>query len=217
MLISRLSCLGIINMGSKNKLVCGFGVNDSDYQLHRFELADGKYKRVWICPFYQAWRDLITRAYSPGFHARRPTYKGCSVSESWRLFSDFKAWMERQPWEGMSLDKDLLVAGNKVYGPESCVFISKALNNFLGGCARSRGQFLIGVSWHIRTGSFRADCMNPFTGHQESLGHFDSEVLAHAAWLSRKHQHACRYADMQADDRVAQALRTRYSLEKGII
>jgi hypothetical protein len=198
-------------MGSKNKLVCGFGVNDSDYQLHRFERIGGKYKRIWICPFYQAWRDLLTRAYSPGFHARRPTYKGCSVSEKWRLFSEFKAWMESQDWEGCSLDKDLIFPGNKVYGPETCVFVSKSLNNFLGECGRSRGKYKIGASWHRRTESFRSDCMNPFTGHQESLGHFTSEDAAHESWISRKHQHACAYAEMHSDPMISLALRSRYS------
>lgn len=204
-------------MGAYNKLVCGVGINDSDYKLHRFELIDGSYRRIWICPFYQAWRDMLTRCYSDNYQSRKPTYKGCSVSEKWHVFSNFKEWMESQEWEGLCLDKDLLFHGNKVYGPDTCIFISKALNNFLGDCRKARGEYPIGVSWHKRTASFRSDCMNPFTGRKESLGHFESAAMAHEAWRRRKHQLACAYADIQEDQRVADALRKRYAAKVEII
>lgn len=197
-------------MSAYNKLICGVGVNDSDYTLHKFEIIGGKQKRIWICPFYQAWKDLLTRCYSPHFHERRPTYIGCSVAEEWITFSAFKSWMEAQEWVGKSLDKDLLIPGNKIYGPDKCVFVSRALNNFLGDCGRARGEFPIGVSWHKRTSTFRADCNNPFTKKSEFIGHYDCPNKAHADWRSRKHQHACRYAELQTDQRIAEALRTRY-------
>ena len=40
--------------------------------------------------------------------------------------------MTSQDWEGKELDKDLLVPGNRLYSPETCIFISKKLNNLLG-------------------------------------------------------------------------------------
>ena len=198
-------------MGSKNKLVCGVGKNDSDYNLHKFEIVNGVYRRIWICPFYQSWKDMLERCYSDNFHSRSPTYKECSVHEKWHVFSNFKSWMEKCDWHGMCLDKDLLFPGNKVYGPSTCIFISNALNNFLGDCRKARGKYKIGVSWHKRTSSFRADCMNPFSGRKESLGHFTCEDAAHEAWRRRKHQLACMYADIQEDQRVADALRKRYA------
>lgn len=197
-------------MGAYGKLILGVGINDSTEKLHEFELVGGKQKRIWICPFYQAWKDCLTRCYSPIFHARRPTYVGCSVHPDWLRFSNFKLWMESQDWHGKSLDKDILFPGNKIYVPDRCVFVSRALNNFLGDCRKAKGDYPIGVSWHRRTSTFRADCNNPFTGKSEFLGHFLSPHAAHEAWRSRKHQHACIYADMQADPRVAQALRIRY-------
>ena len=50
----------------------------------------------------------------------------------------FKDWMENQDWEGNQLDKDLLFEGNKVYGPKTCVFVTRMVNNFTldSGAAR---------------------------------------------------------------------------------
>lgn len=106
--------------------VCGVGINDSDYVVQKKETIkgiDGKRKQrlVWICPYYRAWQSMLVRAYSKSYHKRRPTYIGCSVSEEWKTFSNFKSWMEGQVWEGKQLDKDLLVEGNKVYSEETCV------------------------------------------------------------------------------------------------
>lgn len=69
------------------------------------------------------------------------------VTEEWRIASNFKSWMEQQDWEGKELDKDLLVYKNKVYSPETCVFVSKEVNNFLIKSSRNRGLYPIGVSY----------------------------------------------------------------------
>ena len=83
------------------KLVFGIGVNNADYVVQKWETVgyvDGKRKRklVWECPFYRTWKNMLMRCYSTKFQERRPTYKGCSVSEEWKTFSNFRAWMEKQ-------------------------------------------------------------------------------------------------------------------------
>lgn len=40
----------------------------------------------------------------------------------------FRDWALAQDWEGNQLDKDILVSGNKVYGPETCCFVPRYLN-----------------------------------------------------------------------------------------
>ena len=107
-------------MKPKNKkLVCGVGVNDSDYVAEKRETIgyiDGKQKRkqVWICPCYRAWRDMLKRCYSTKFQERQPTYRGCTVLKEWHTFSNFKSWMETQEFgRGWSLIRTLLFVGNK--------------------------------------------------------------------------------------------------------
>lgn len=188
------------------KLVHGVGINDVGYQVYvRYN------GRRYRCPFYVAWDHMLTRCYSSKFQCRRPSYIDCSVTPEWHSLSVFREWMQMQPWEGNHLDKDILVPGNKVYGPDTCIFVSRALNNFMTDHGSSSGEWPLGVTWDKRDRKFIAACCNPFTRKRENLGGFDSPDDAHEAWRQRKHQHACTYADLQEDPRVAQALRARFA------
>ena len=110
---------------SGRSLVLGVGVNDADY-VTRIEKNK---KTVWRCPFYNKWGKMLERCYSSKSHKTHPTYIGCSVCPEWHYFSKFRLWMENQNWEGLALDKDLLVKGNRVYGPDTCCFLPQAINN----------------------------------------------------------------------------------------
>ena len=197
------------------KLVCGVGINDADYVTQKWETIEvnvkQKRKLVWMCTYYRTWNNMIKRCYSTKFQERNPTYKGCSVSEEWLTFSVFKCWMECQDWEGMQLDKDLLFSGNKVYSKETCVFVTKAVNNFTIDSGAARGEWLIGVSWSKRVGKFISRCSSPFTKKQQNLGYFTCEEEAHQAWLERKLELAHLLAAEQTDERVAKALIERYT------
>src|SRR5690554_236130 len=196
------------------KLVYGVGINDADYVVEKRETigyVNGKQKQklVWTCPFYQTWKRMLIRCYYAKYKDAHPTYKGCSVSEEWKVFSNFRAWMVAQDWEGKHLDKDLLFEGNSVYSENTCVFVTRTVNNFIIDSASSRGEWMIGVSWS--NGKFRSTCSNPFTKRREHLGYFDSEQEAHNAWLKRKLELAHELAAIQEDPRVAEALINRYS------
>ena len=204
-------------MKPKNKkLVYGVGNNDAGYVVKKWEEAgyvNGKRRRkqVWVCPYYNTWKSMIERCYSAKEHERSPNYKGCTVSEEWHTFSNFKAWMEKQQWEGKQLDKDLLFEGNKVYSASTCVFVTPMANSFTVDRGAARGECLIGVDLDKRTGRFRAQCNNPFTNKREYLGYFDCELEAHEAWRKRKLELAKELASIQTDPRVAKALIDRYS------
>ena len=110
------------------KLVHGVGINDADYAVANYETigcVDGKQKqkRVWLCPYYQAWTSMLERCYSAKWHERNPTYKNCTVSDEWLTFSNFKAWMEKQDFEGKQFDKDLLVQVIRFYSAETAFLL----------------------------------------------------------------------------------------------
>lgn len=162
-------------------------------------------------PIYKTWDSMLARCYSQSYQQKYPSYAGCGVVKEWLNFSAFKAWMEIQDWEGKQLDKDLLVIGNKTYGPDTCVFISRQLNSFISDTRPANSAYPIGVRVDKIRGRFDARCRNPATLKQETLGRFDTAEEAHEEWRKRKHELACIYADQQTDPRVANALRTRYA------
>lgn len=203
-------------MTNKKKLVYGMGINDADYAVRKYETnrdVNGKRKwtLVWECPYYRAWNDMLKRCYYIKYQEKQPTYKGCTVSEEWLLFSNFSGWMESQDFVGKHLDKDLLVEGNKIYSDKTCIFVTKEVNNFIVDSAASRGEWLIGACWNKRENKFISQCSNPFTKKQEHLGYFTCEIEAHQAWLKRKLELARKLAEMQTDERVAEALINRYT------
>ena len=154
---------------------------------------------------------MLMRCYSGKYQESHPTYAGCTVSDEWHTFSNFKAWMEKQDFEGKQLDKDILFEGNKVYGAETCVFVTPSVNSFTTDSGSARGKWLIGVYWDKSAEKFKAQCRNPFTEKLEHLGRFTCEQQAHNAWLKRKLELAHELAAIQSDPRVAEALVERYS------
>jgi hypothetical protein len=166
-------------MGRKRQLVYGVGINDADYVTR--PRINGR--RV-ICPFYGKWMNMLARCYNPKYQAKQPTYIGCTVAEDWLTFSSFKAWMEKQDWEGKHLDKDLLEDGNKVYSPENCIFVSRAINNLLTDSAGKRGVYPQGVSISKCSGKYAAQCK--VNGRVKHLGYFNTIAEAETTYLTFK-------------------------------
>jgi hypothetical protein len=200
----------------KNKLVYGVGINDADYVLviyKEFPRTNGKQNRklIWRCPFYDRWVAMLGRCYSKSYQEKHPSYKGCSVCEEWLTFSNFKAWMEQQDWEGKQLDKDLLVYNNKVYSPETCVFIAPSINSFLLKRNKTRGIYPIGVCYHTTP-----KMINPLKRpYQAQIGNRGKKLLlglyltpeeAHKAWQKAKIKQAQDLAVSQTDERVIKGL-----------
>jgi len=186
------------------KLICGVGFRGNSVNSTDSKISNAEF------PFYRKWKDMIYRCYSEKEKERNPCYEDCKVCEEWLNFDSFKSWMQSQDWQGNQLDKDILLAGNKIYSPEACCFVSGAVNKFLTDSKRSRGEFKIGCYYDKKLRAFRARCSNPFSNKLESLGLFECDTSAHLAWKKRKHELACQLADLQTDQRVAAALRVRY-------
>lgn len=164
---------------TNRKLVLGHGVNDANYLTNT--RIDGKRRE---CPFYQRWKNMLMRCYDPKYHARKPTYKGCSVCDDWLVFSSFKAWMIKQDWEGNQLDKDLLVEGNKVYSPDLCLFVSSQVNSLLSDSAAIRGKYPIGVCKNPGGNNFIAACK--VNGKKNHIGVYPTVIKASNAYQKFK-------------------------------
>ncbi len=77
---------------------------------------------------YGIWLGMLRRCYHSKSLERRPTYKDCTVIEEWHNFQNFAKWFEGNCIEGYQLDKDIKVVDNKVYGPDTCTFVTPQKN-----------------------------------------------------------------------------------------
>ncbi len=199
------------------KLVYGVGINDlrndPNYSCTRPSI-NGKEQR---CPIYRTWAHLLERCYSERRHKRQPHYRGCTMCEEWKTFSNFMAWMKNQNYEGKQLDKDILIPGNKVYSPETCIFVTQSLNCLLTNAEASRGDLPIGVSATAnknRTKGFEAK-MTQY-GKTVFLGYFHTPEEAHEVYKKERSKYILKIAENLTEDDTSDVERTREALERHI-
>ena len=98
---------------------------------------------------YKVWTSMLTRCYEKN-EDRNPTYDDCYVCDEWKYYDNFKKWYNENFYEidnkKMCLDKDILSKGNKVYSPDTCVFVPSVINLLFVRSQKTRGEFPIGVS-----------------------------------------------------------------------
>jgi hypothetical protein len=81
---------------------------------------------------YRAWYSMMERCYAGEDRKYFPSYIGCSMHEEWWNFQTFCKWREDEWYtcgtERMHIDKDILINGNKVYSPETCLLVPQRIN-----------------------------------------------------------------------------------------
>ena len=116
-------------------------------------LGEGKYK-VWEngkhTRVYKTWNHMLQRCYSEKYHEKESTYINCEVCNEWHNFQNFGKWFDDNYYEiegeEMNLDKDILVKHNKIYSPETCVFVPHKINKLFVKGDKVRGKSVIGTS-----------------------------------------------------------------------
>jgi len=174
-------------------LISGIGINDIEG-----DAAENKSHA------YRSWKSMLSRCYSEVYQRNKPTYIGCTVSDEWLTYSNFKRWMVSQCNNDGHLDKDLIVAGNKHYSSETCVFVDRQTNTILINRSRDRGKWPQGVSLKKGSSLFVSHCNE--NGKRIYLGCFKTPAEAEKAYLQYKSNIVKKCALRQQDIRVMNSL-----------
>jgi len=78
------------------------------------------------------------------------------------------------------LDKDLLIAGNKLYSEHTCVFVPNEINVFFTDRGNARGEYPVGVNFDKQKGKFKVQCW--VNGKQKTMGRFNTPEEAFAVY-----------------------------------
>lgn len=142
-------------MGRKRSLVCGIGINTSE------DMTSYGGKRTFE---YITWVNMLKRCYNEASLRVNDTYEDKYVCDVWLDFKHFNDWLKAYEYrqKGWHLDKDLLVKGNKIYSPETCVFIPGRINSLLIKCDKTRGDLPIGVHFDKARQKYKVTCQNEF-------------------------------------------------------
>lgn len=109
-------------------------------------------------------------------------YKDCRGCEEWWNFSNFREWYRDNTIEGrkFDLDKDILVQGNNVYGPDTCSLVTHYANTIF----QRRG---IETNIAQNNLSCKYDASAYIFGKTKQIGRYDSrEETGRSLLLYRK-------------------------------
>lgn len=192
-----------------NKKVAGIGIYEKGKYLGS---ENGKMTKA-----YRIWLRMIQRCEPGGWQQRnKPSYIGSEVHPEFIHYQDFAEWCHNQIGFGnqdYQLDKDILVRGNKSYGPTTCCFVPAKLNSLLIQERRNIGDYPTGVSWHRASTKFIAQIR--VDGSVQYLGLYDTIDSAKTAYRHAKlyeiHRQAEYYKE-SIDPRVYKSL-VNYTFE----
>lgn len=160
------------------------------------------------------WHNLMTRCYDERYKKNRPTYEEATCCEEWHNFQNFAEWATNQDGfgkHGYELDKDVISYGNKIYSPETCLFIPGAINIFFSNKDVGNAGY-IGVN-HIKPTSknckdgYIARCF--IEGERKYLGYYNTPNEAYEVYRRAKIKAAKDLAyewEGKVDPRVITAL-----------
>lgn len=148
---------------------------------------------------YGVWSDMIIRCYADG--KNHSTYKDCFVCDEWHNYSNFKKWYNENYYEingqSMNLDKDILIKGNKIYSPDTCMFVPKSINVLFVKANKIRGDLPIGVHHDYNRNCYAAKLS--IKNKTKALGRFADIEEAFGAYKQAKEQYIKNMADEYKD------------------
>lgn len=170
---------------------------------------------------YKVWYAMLNRCYNEKFHKIEESYKNCSVCDEWLCYENFEKWFNNNYYEidneKMHLDKDILVKRNKIYSPETCVFVPHVINGLFVKSDKARGDLPIGVSYNRNRNNYIAQCSKITKGKNRKLGYFKNPDKAFKAYKKDKEKYIKEIAN-EYKGRIPESLYIaliNYKVEKG--
>ncbi len=146
---------------------------------------------------YRAWVNMLIRCYKEEYKIKNPTYKDVSCCEEWRYYSNFEKWHNKSYYkvdnETMCLDKDILVKGNKIYSPDTCIYVPHTINMLFVN--NKRNNLPKGI--HIFHGRYKTQI--GINGKRVYLGTYDTIEEAFEIYKQNKEKYIKEVADAYKD------------------
>ena len=171
---------------------------------------------------YKCWCEMLRRCYSAKYQKKQPTYIGCCVSDDWIYYSNFKNWYDNNYYKinnkTSQLDKDILIKNNKVYSPETCIFVPQFINTLFIKRQNDRGELPIGVTYDKTSKKYVAQLSVFKNGKKtlKKLGRFDTPEEAFEVYKQAKEEYIKEVADEYKDKIPAKLYEAMYAYEVSI-
>jgi len=183
-------------------LVYGVGIND--VMIPYFTST-----RTW-----KTWSGIIRRTdkrdpkwvNQPG----KEYYAGCTLDPRWYKLSAFKEWIEQwDDFENKEVDKDILIPGNRIYGPDTCLMVRPIVNAWFKPTIK--GDLPRGVSWNScwkkgkSPNPYRAQ-ITPIGGKRTALGVYATIEESSAVFEKARKEQIKVLIETETDSKVKNAM-----------
>jgi hypothetical protein len=111
-----------------------------------------------------------------------------------------------QDWQNKHLDKDLLNWDKKIYGPNTCLFVTPQINSILILNNARRGKYPLGVTLSKRKNKTLYAAQHKTYGKQNHLGYFDTPEEAAQMYKQTKLKHIALLASKEICPKTKAAL-----------
>lgn len=140
---------------------------------------------------YDAWRNMLKRCYCPIYQSDQPSYIGCTVDPTWHNYQTFAYWYcsNSNYNKGYHLDKDILIPGNRIYGPQYCTLVPEAINQLFAE------HGIISINRELPTGVHRHYSKFQAEYNGIHLGTFDTINDAVQVYTNVKRKHILLLAE----------------------
>ena len=132
-----------------------------------------------MCRMYH---NMYDRCYSLAYHERSPQYKDCEMCPEWLDDkNNFYDWVLENYYtidkEQIDLDKDILVKGNKIYSPDTCIFAPHSINTYFENLTRE-------PVYLQKLNKYRMDIW--VENRNVNIGYYDTEEDAKKVFMRHK-------------------------------
>ena len=150
---------------------------------------------------YLEWKEMLERGFNDKYKIKKPTYKNVTVAKDFYCFQDYGAWREDNYYEvkdeRMCLDKDILIKGNNIYSPDTCIFVPERINTLFIKSDAIRGDCPIGVTYRKDTNKYVAQCSikTKEGSKNKRLGSYNTPEEAFKVYKEFKEEYIKQVAD----------------------
>ena len=182
-----------------------YGVGINDVMIPYFTQT-----RTW-----RSWNGIIRRTDKRDMKwlsQGKEQYTDCTLDPKWFKLSAFKEWIEQwDDFENKEVDKDLLVLGNKHYGPDTCLMVRPIVNKWFKYTKHGGGDLPRGVSLNPSwkkgksPNPYRAQ-ITPIGGKRTGLGYYATAEEASAVFEKARKEQIKVLIETETDLKVKNAM-----------
>ena len=153
---------------------------------------------------YNTWSGMLRRCFNEKHKNEHPTYDNASCCDDWLLYDNFYEWLHNQEnfdkWSGdnkFAIDKDILIKGNKHYGPNTCCLVPMSVNSLFAFEKPKVYDDELPIGVKKKKNKFYSRCCNPITGERKYLGSYSTSEEAFFVYKQYKENLIRQVAELE--------------------